>query len=186
MNIPFASDIEGTKRTFRGPDMRIDMKGMKCGRLTVLTYAYSKDRRAYWECVCECGNKCIAYGKHLRRGTTKSCGCLQRERASEANSTHGKSGTRLHRTWQGMRRRTRNKSQWNYKYYGGRGIKVCAEWERFEDFYDWAIANGYKEGLSIERVDVDGNYEPANCTWIPVNEQQRNKRNNLKYATESL
>lgn len=174
------------KRTFRGPDLRVEMSGKKCGRLTVVEYAYTSDKRAFWKCVCECGSVCIIFGKSLRSGATQSCGCLQRERASKANKTHGKSKTRLYAIWEAMKRRTGNSNQWNYKYYGGRGIKLCNEWKRFEVFQEWAVKNGYQEKLSIERVDVDGNYEPKNCTWIPVSQQQSNKRNSLKYAIRRL
>lgn len=161
-----------------------DITGQRFNRLEVVSYSHTdSDRKANWNCICDCGTKCIVSGKQMRTGYTQSCGCLQRNRASEANRVHGGSGTKLHKTWQAMRRRTGNKSQWNYKYYGGRGIRVCEEWKNsFETFKEWAVNNGYKEGLSIERIDVNGNYCPENCTWIPFCEQQGNRRNTLNNA----
>jgi hypothetical protein len=92
--------------------------------------------------------------------------------------THGMKGTKIYNIWRGMRDRTRRKSHPHYKNYGGRGIKVCKEWESFETFYTWAISHGYKEGLSIDRLDNDGDYCPENCKFSTREEQANNKRNN--------
>ncbi len=110
-------------------------------------------------------------------GSARSCGCLKRERQSEANSTHGESKSRLYMVWIAMRDRCQNPANKRYADWGGRGIAVCREWdESYEAFRDWALASGYREGLTIERGDNDGGYEPGNCTWIPVEDQARNTR----------
>lgn len=101
--------------------------------------------------------------------------------------THGKKGTKIYNIWRGMRDRTRHKSHKQYKDYGGRGITVCKEWDIFENFYNWAMANGYKEGLSIDRIDNDKGYNPENCKFSTIKEQANNKRNNhiITYNGES-
>lgn len=166
-------------------DVRIEMKGKKVGRLLVTGYAYTKDKRAYWNCLCDCGNKLAVMGKPLRQGKTQSCGCLQIDRARQANTTHGKAKTLLWGVWQAMETRTTNKNGSHWKYYGGKGIKICDEWSDYQTFHDWAMANGYQKGLSIERNDGDKDYEPSNCRWIPNAEQQRNKSNNVKFLGET-
>lgn len=166
-------------------DVRIEMKGKKAGRLLVTGYAYTKDKRAYWNCLCDCGNKLAVMGKPLRQGKTQSCGCLQIDRARQANTTHGKAKTLLWGVWQAMKTRTTNKNGSHWKYYGGKGIKICDEWSDYQTFHDWAMANGYQKGLSIERNDGDKDYEPSNCRWIPNAEQQRNKSNNVKFLGET-
>lgn len=157
-----------------------DMTGQKFGRLTVIKYAYSdKSRCAVWVCKCECGNYVDAKGTELRYGRIKSCGCLQKDRARKVNTKHGKSNTKLHQVWRGIKDRCYNINAKNYKYYGGRGIQVCHEWlHNFQPFYDWAMNNGYKEGLTIDRMDVNGNYSPDNCCWATTKQQQRNIRHN--------
>jgi hypothetical protein len=159
---------------------RIDLTGQKFGRLTVLHYSHTIDQKAMWQCECECGNKPIIVAASLRSGHTKSCGCYKLEAAAIANTTHGLSGkkTRLYEIWIGMKARCFRKSHRAYKYYGGRGITVCQEWkDDFKAFYDWAFINGYEEDLSLDRIDVNGNYEPNNCKWATFLEQSRNKQN---------
>lgn len=161
----------------------IDMTGETFSRLTVLGYA-GRDRHGYalWLCRCECGKVFTVCSIHLRSGRTKSCGCLNREQLPIANTIHGMTGTTIFNKWKYMRRRCSSPSAHNYKWYGGRGIRVCDEWEHsFQAFYDWAMANGYDDSLSIERIDVNGNYEPSNCTWIPMRDQAKNKQNSKKY-----
>jgi len=98
----------------------------------------------------------------------------------EIHTTHGKSYTRLFNIWIGMRQRCRDTALPEYPRYGGRGIKVCSEWdENFETFEKWAYENGYDDSLTIDRIDVNGNYEPSNCRWITMFEQQSNKRSNI-------
>lgn len=157
---------------------KIDMIGKKFGKLTVLEEAdQRKDRRIVYKCKCDCGNVSYVIGKNLRNGTTKSCGCLRHE---SYNTKHGKRNTTLYGVWCGMRYRCTNKNRFDYKDYGGRGIKVCDEWRNdFQTFYDWAMLNGYKKGLEVDRINVDGNYEPNNCRLITHSDNCNNKRNNV-------
>lgn len=158
----------------------IDLTGMRFGRLTVIERnGKNKCGDARWLCKCDCGNTTSVIGSKLRTGWTKSCGCLQREWASENFSTHRHSKTSLYNIWYNMKERCFRKTHIRYPRYGGRGIKICSEWMVFENFYDWAIANGYEEGLSLERKCIDGNYEPSNCCWIPRAKQAQNKSNTV-------
>lgn len=166
-------------------DVRIEMKGKKVGRLLVTGYAYTKDKRAYWNCLCDCGVNLVVIGKSLRQEKTQSCGCLQIDRARKANTTHGLRNHRLWRIWQAMKNRTTNKNGTHWKYYGGKGIKVCDEWLEFQPFHDWAMMNGHQKSLSIERKDGGKDYEPSNCRWATNTEQQRNKSNNVKFLGET-
>ena len=163
----------------------IDMTGKKIGRLTVLRQAPKRKRLTEWVCLCECGNETVVTGHNLRGGTTKSCGCLQRDRAREAggkNIVHGDQGSRLYGVWLGMKSRCYNKNVHNYSNYGGRGITVCDEWlHDYPKFKEWAIENGYDADApqgqcTIDRIDVNGNYEPSNCRWADMSTQRRNQR----------
>jgi hypothetical protein len=166
-----------------------DMSGEKIGRLTVLsregTYISRKSKTALWRCKCDCGEETVVRGASLRNGTTTSCGCAQRENASIANTTHALSKTRLYRTWLSMKKRCGNSNDKNYVYYGGRGIKLCDEWRNdFVSFENWATLNGYSDELTIDRIDVDGNYEPSNCRWVSMKVQSNNTRRNNYYEFE--
>ena len=157
-------------------------KGMRFGKLTVLEFSHRKKRsngyyRNYWLCKCDCGNEKIIEESHIKSGHTKSCGCLNIEKFKNFN--HGKSNTRLYKIYNDIKKRCLNKNCKNYKDYGGRGITMCDEWlNDFMNFYNWSMENGYKENLTIDRIDVNGNYEPSNCRWVTMKIQQNNKTNN--------
>lgn len=157
--------------------------GQRFGRLTVESVIYyDTRRRARVVCHCDCGEIVDVYLSALNSGRLKSCGCFRRDTAHEhaidRNTIHNGTGTRLFRIWTGLRQRCHNTRSKVYKDYGGRGITVCPEWETFIPFRDWALANGYREDLSLDRLDNDGPYSPGNCRWATVAEQNLNKRNN--------
>jgi hypothetical protein len=154
-----------------------DLTGKRFGKLVVLRRSETKSRRTFWLCNCDCGKTKIVNAEQLKNGGTKSCGCLLKE---PHRKTHGLSNSRLYRIYYAMRWRCYNIKSNSYKDYGARGIKVCDEWlNSFQAFYDWAMANGYQDSLSIDRIDSNGIYEPNNCRWATNEEQSRNKRSNI-------
>lgn len=157
----------------------VDLTGNRYGRLSIIKRAENKDKRTMWLCKCDCGNEKIIGGKDITSGKTKSCGCMTREITIKNNTKHNLSGTRLYSIWNGMIGRCYRKKNSEYKNYGGRGISICKEWkDDFVKFYNWANNNGYMDTLSIDRIDVNGNYEPTNCKWANQIQQMNNTRVN--------
>jgi len=168
----------------------IDVTGFKYGLLTVIERAvrpsHLKSQDSYWLCECSCiDKKRIIVGKtSLRSGNTKSCGCLNQSIITK----HGMSTSRIMDIYAHMKQRCYNSKSHNYEAYGGRGITVCEAWlnsdNGFNNFYKWALQNGYDENLTIDRVDVNGNYEPNNCRWANAVTQANNRRNTIYLTIE--
>ncbi len=160
-----------------------DLTGMRFGKLIALRiYDAGKPKRVYWECQCSCGNLSVVRSDSLVSGATQSCGCYKEYMVENRPWQDKRSFTRLYHVYKNMRARCYNKKSTSYKNYGARGIRICDEWlEDFHAFERWAMANGYDEEApfgqcTIDRIDPNGNYEPSNCRWVSIAEQNRNKR----------
>lgn len=162
---------------------------MRFGRWTVEGPAPDVVRKSgyheiMWNCLCDCGNRKVVRGKSLTGGISQSCGCLQRELVGDRARKHGGFGTRLYAVWDSMRQRCLNENCHAFKNYGGRGIRICPEWEDFSVFREWAIAGGYDENadrgeLTLDRIDVNADYTPDNCRWSNMAEQTSNRRSSI-------
>lgn len=158
--------------------MKIKMDGKKFGRLSVESFAGTRKGHTYWNCICTCGNTSKVEGFALRAGKITSCGCRQKEIVSVANSTHGKSHSSEYKSWSKMKERCLNPNSRNWRFYGGRGISVCEKWMSFGAFLS-DMGEKPTRYHSLERINVNGNYDPSNCKWATNKEQCRNKRNTV-------
>lgn len=160
------------------PLTRKNIVGEKFGRLTVESFSHTDGRRrAQWNCVCDCGSKCIVTGISLRCNHTMSCGCLQDEHLKSGSISHGYTNTPVWKAWRAMRYRCRSKNNDRYMNYAGRGISCCERWNVFENFLQ--DMGEPPAGYTLERIDVNGNYEPSNCKWITADAQYSNKTTTL-------
>ena len=166
-----------------------DLTGQRFGKLVAEKRYYDAERKiTFWRCKCDCGAEAMVRANSLKHGRTKSCGCLRRDSNNTKKTTHGLSKTRIYNTWHAMKGRCKLESNANYPRYGGRGISVCKEWnDSFDEFYKWAMANGYQDGLSLDRIDNNGNYCPSNCRWVTRDVQNNNREvsRNITYNGET-
>lgn len=173
-----------------------DLTGRRFGKLTVVKKIGVKNAgqrgksRSIYLCKCDCGNETEVLRNSLITGNTKSCGCLERETKKTMHIKHGAAKTRLWRIWCNMRERCNNPNNKNYAYYGGRGVGVCDEWQNkengFINFRDWAMANGYTDELTIDRINTNDDYKPSNCRWATRKEQTRNRNNTVKITLSEI
>ena len=174
----------------RDPECQVDKNphcapGQRFGRLVLISEAAKRGYRRHWNCLCDCGTEKIVWSASLRCGRTKSCGCLHRDICVEYNTTHGLSKTPLYSVWRGMIARCSEPQHKAYKNYGGRGIKVCDEWQDPASFYEWGLV-GYAPGLSLDRINCNGHYSPDNCRWASRATQARNTRRNITAPSGEL
>lgn len=161
------------------PKTPLNLAGRTFDRLTVIKRA---DRPRHWVCRCACGNEKTVHASNLLDGKSRSCGCLQKERASETSSTHGMTKHAIYHSWSSMLNRCTNPKNEDFKHYGGRGIEVCDRWRYFEQFRNDMLPS-WAPGLTLEREDTNGNYEPGNCRWATQAEQLRNTRRTVMLDT---
>ena len=163
----------------------VDLTGQKFGRLTVVRFDHKENGRKYYLCQCDCGNFKIVSNHSLKSGNTKSCGCLHKEiliQRNKDNRIHHPENERLLRIWRAMLHRCYKETDEHYDHYGGRGIKVCDDWHDFETFQKWALANGYADNLTIDRLDGNKDYCPENCSWATMT-VQNNHKSDTKWLT---
>lgn len=155
----------------------VNMVGERFGRLLVSERAGTVGGKSAWLCLCDCGGHTVTQRSNLTSGHTQSCGCLCRERSAAAKTTHGQSGSALHTVWRKMVERCVSPNCAAFKWYGARGISVCAEWRSFSGF-SRDMGPGWRPGLKLDRMNNDGNYEPSNCRWVTPRVNARNTRAN--------
>lgn len=165
----------------RPPEDYTKYIGLRFGKLIVKSVSHkNKYSIVFMEADCDCGGSIKTSLSGLKKGRTVSCGCHNREKSIKQHLRHGKTGTRLHYVWLAMKDRCNNERNKSFKNYGGRGITVCEEWQKsYESFESWALSSGYKEGLSIDRIDNNKGYCPENCRMTDNVQQARNKRNTV-------
>ena len=174
------SDLKNNKSCGCARKMHFtDLSGYENEDILVLSFAERRNGRIYWNCKCKyCGNEIQRETSNIKKGLA-TCKCIHKKRIKKSNSKPHRD-TEIYSKWCGMKNRCYNQKEKSFEYYGKRGITVCEEWiNDFDSFYNWSIENGWEKGYSIERKDVNGNYCPENCEWIPLLEQQKNKTNTI-------
>lgn len=181
VHLSFGNQVANTPEPtlFMDTRKREIVSGQKNNRLTVICQSENNSRgKRMVKCKCDCGNIKNIQFSYFIDGHTQSCGCKKIEAQTTGSITHGAFGTRIYGIWAGMKNRCYNSKVKSYQWYGAKGVTVCDEWHDFEPFQKWALSNGYKDDLTIERKNPFGNYEPDNCEWIPMSMQYKNKRKN--------
>lgn len=184
---------KNNKGWFKKGNMLQDLTDKRFGKLVAVKLSDKRGgRKTYWDCVCDCGAEKTVRTDSLKSGMIKSCGCIKKaqDKINLSNGqgviTHGLSKTRIYKVWNGIVSRCENPNDNRYIDYGGRGISVCEEWKDVSNFVGWAEENGYNDELTIDRINVNGDYEPDNCQWATWKEQANNKRTNHIITHEGM
>lgn len=163
-----------------------DLTGLKFNMLLVVGKSPIKTKRTEWICLCDCGKNTVVETSKLKSGHTKSCGCLQKKTASKIRKTHGDSRTPLYVRWCGIKQRCINEKHSAYKHYGARGISLCDEWLEYQPFKKWALENGYRQDLELDRINNNEGYSPQNCRWVDKPTNSLNKRTSVVVEGQNL